>query len=72
MTRLGERTLEIGEQGLAELRVGLGARDDLVELAARPRQLLGRLHPRLRSVGERAEERRDLFSSYPLIGSPVH
>src|SRR5262249_53624676 len=48
----GEGRLEVGDQGRAEGRVGLGASDDLVKLRAGERQLPRGFDPGLGSRGE--------------------
>jgi hypothetical protein len=53
---LAERAIEIFDERLAERLVGDRLRDDVVELAAAPRQLLSRAHPALGCRRKRPQE----------------
>src|SRR2546421_12169067 len=56
-----ERLLQICDESRPELRVGLGAGHDLVETAARGRQLLRRLDPSPRGGRQGAQKPGDLL-----------
>src|SRR5206468_6662890 len=57
---LRERGLEVGDQRLPELRVGLGPSDDLVDLAPGERQLLRRANPRFGSGRQGGDQLRQV------------
>src|SRR5437764_11089937 len=62
----GESGLEVDNQPLAKLVVGLGALHDLVELTPSPRQFLGRLDP---AHGRRRQHADQLSESLHVVSA---